>query len=223
MIPFEYILSLPKSLYVSFRLLPFKQAIKVPILVRYNCKLLNLQGLIKIDSGNVKIGMIQIGFGNVGIFDKKYERCILDIQGVLEICGKTIFGRGSRICIGNNGVLRIGTNFSNTAKMTLICFDKINIGNDVLVSWDTHVMDTDFHNTINLETGKISMINKPIIIGDRVWLGMRSVVLKGSNIPNGSIVAANSLVNKSYDIENCLLAGNPAEIRKMNVNLYREK
>ena len=84
-------------------------------------------------------------------------------------------------------------------------------------------MDTDFHNTINLETGKISMINKPIIIGDRVWLGMRSVVLKGSNIPNGSIVAANSLVNKSYDIENCLLAGNPAEIRKMNVNLYREK
>lgn len=45
-ISIEKILSLPKSLYVSFRLCPLKDAIKIPILVRCNCKLLNLSGLV---------------------------------------------------------------------------------------------------------------------------------------------------------------------------------
>ena len=40
----EYILSLPKSVYVSFRLFSLKDAVKVPVLVRYNCSLLSLKG-----------------------------------------------------------------------------------------------------------------------------------------------------------------------------------
>lgn len=42
----EYLLSLPKSYYVSFRLLPAKQAWKMPILVRYNTVLLRLTGTV---------------------------------------------------------------------------------------------------------------------------------------------------------------------------------
>ena len=47
----ERLLSIPKSLYVSYRLFPIKDAIKLPVLVRYNCSLLSLQGLVRVVRG----------------------------------------------------------------------------------------------------------------------------------------------------------------------------
>ena len=47
----EYVISLPKSIYVSFRLLPFKDAVRIPMFVRYNCSLLSLKGSVKIMGG----------------------------------------------------------------------------------------------------------------------------------------------------------------------------
>lgn len=41
---FEYIFSIPLSVYCNMRLLPFRQALKLPILVRYNTRLNSLRG-----------------------------------------------------------------------------------------------------------------------------------------------------------------------------------
>lgn len=47
----EYTFSLPKSLYVCLKLLPFYQAIKLPIIVRYNVKILSDSGSVCIVGG----------------------------------------------------------------------------------------------------------------------------------------------------------------------------
>lgn len=47
----ETLLSLPKSIYASLRLFPFREAVKLPIMVRYNTSILSLDGLIKVKSG----------------------------------------------------------------------------------------------------------------------------------------------------------------------------
>lgn len=100
----EKAISLPKSIYVSFRLFPFLQALKIPILCRYNVKCKSLKGnavVKKTDSPIVKTGMIEIGFGHVGVFDKRYSRSILEINGCIHIDGngKYHFGHGCRICV----------------------------------------------------------------------------------------------------------------------------
>lgn len=41
---FELIISLPKSFYTSWRLTSFKKAFLLPVMVRYNVKLLNTTG-----------------------------------------------------------------------------------------------------------------------------------------------------------------------------------
>lgn len=48
---FERILSIPKSLFVSLHYFPLKEALKLPIMVRYNCKLIKLSGCINIVNG----------------------------------------------------------------------------------------------------------------------------------------------------------------------------
>lgn len=82
----ESLLSLPKSIYVNLRLLPFKQAIRLPIKVRYNTILRSLSGKCII-SGEVKRGMFLVGFGGVTAFDEKYERTSIQVKGILELNG----------------------------------------------------------------------------------------------------------------------------------------
>lgn len=221
---FEKLISIPKSFWVSFHYFPFKEAIKLPILVRYNTRLLVVGGLIKINkSERVKTGILSIGFGTVGIFDKKYERSIWEVKGCIELNGKTVFGHGSRLSVGKNGILTIGSHFNNTAAMTVVCQKHITFGDNVITSWNTLVMDTDWHPIMNVETNEVYPVSKDIVIGNNVWLCTRSVVLKGSVIPDGCIVGANSLCSKKYTLDNSLIAGNPAEIRKKNVTIYRNQ
>ena len=47
----EFFLSFPKSFYVSLRLLGFKKAIKLPILVRYNTRIISLYGRMILSGG----------------------------------------------------------------------------------------------------------------------------------------------------------------------------
>jgi len=166
--------------------------------------------------------MIKIGFNRVGIYDIKYERSILQIDGTVKFKGCAVFGQGARICIMSRGNLLIGKQFLNSAAMTIICKKKIVIGDNVLTSWNTLVMDTDFHNVVDTSTGIVNNRAKEIFIGNNVWIGTRAVVLKGTRIQNGCVVGAMSLVSGKYNKSECLIAGNPAIIKKEHITKYNE-
>lgn len=140
--------------------------------------------------------------------------------GVVSINGNVFMGHGSKLSVGKDAMLTIGKGFVNTAEGTIICHKEITIGNDVLTSWNTTIMDADFHRTINLASGDLSITEKPVQIGNNVWIGMNSAVLKGIEIPEGCVVAANSVVAKSFKEQNCLVAGNPAIIKKHNITRF---
>lgn len=70
----EHILSIPKSFYVSSKYFPLKDAVMLPIMVRYNTVLLGLKGKIT-DFLGAKFAMLKVGFGNVGVFDS-YQRSL---------------------------------------------------------------------------------------------------------------------------------------------------
>lgn len=107
--------------------------------------------------------------------------------------------------------------------ITIVCKDAITFGDNVTTSWDVLVMDTDWHPVRNMKTDKIQEMTKPISIGSNVWLCTRCVVLKGSVIPNGCIIGANSLVSKHYEVSNAMIAGNPARIIKENVQFVNDR
>ena len=92
--------------------------------------------------------------------------------------------------------------------------DNITIGKNVLIGWDSCIMDSDMHTIINVLTKERLRRTSEVVIEDGVWIGTRSLILKGSKIPAGCIVGASSVVTKSFSTENAILAGNPARIVK---------
>ena len=77
-------------------------------------------------------------------------------------------------------------------------------------------MDTDWHKVISTTDYRILNSSKPINIGNHVWIGCRSLILKGVNIADNVIVAANSTISRSID-EEFVVVGNNG-VLKGNVN-----
>ena len=135
------------------------------------------------------------------------ERAMWQVSGRVRIGGNISLGQGTRISVGDSGELIIGDGFCVTARSSIICHEKIEIGKDVLFSWDSLVMDTDFHPINN------SSVSDSIHIADHVWLGCRCLVLKGSSIPEGSVLAAGTTITKKLPEANAIYGGVNKKVR----------
>lgn len=204
-----------KTFYFNFKYLPYKQAIKLPIYLSKNVFIRKMTGRIIIE-GEITRKMITIGYPCVSVFDEKYSRAIWHVTGEVIFKGGAKIGHGSKISVVGKGKLILGKNLVITAESTIICVKRVEFGDDCLLSWDILIMDTDLHKIKDVE-GKV--INKPkeILIGTKVWISCRNLILKGSVIPDHSIIAANSLVNKPLQGTHQVFAGNPVKAIKSQV------
>jgi acetyltransferase-like isoleucine patch superfamily enzyme len=208
------ILGLPKTILINFYYLPFKTALKLPILVSHRVWVMDMSGTLDIQQPH--FGTVQIGFGEVGIFDQHRSRSVLQIKGKLIFKGKARIGHGSKISV-NGGTLTFCDGVNITAQSSIVCKKEIYIGANCLISWDVLIMDTDSHAIFPKKGGALINPDKKVHIGDNVWIGCRCLILKGVTINNGNIIAAGSLVSKSIvDIES-IIAGSPATVKYTDV------
>ncbi|SDG37019.1 transferase hexapeptide (six repeat-containing protein) [Dyadobacter soli] len=166
------------------------------------------------------MGLIQIGYGKIGIFDEKRSRTIWEVSGTVVFNGTCNIGHGSKISVASTGSLSFGEDFFITAETSIVAQLNIEFGKNCLISWDTLIMDSDLHKIKN-EHGLEINAPQPVLIGDDVWIGCRCLVLKGAKIPNNSIIGASSLVSKALEKENALYAGSPCKLIKENVSWER--
>jgi acetyltransferase-like isoleucine patch superfamily enzyme len=204
-----------KTIYFNLKYFPFKVAIKLPVLIGRQVFLSRMNGRVIIN-GPITTGLIQIGYGKVGITDFKRSRAILEIDGDLIFNGRAFIMQGCKINVMQNAQLIIGDDFNMSVECVIIAQKRITIGNSSGISWESLVMDTDFHHIYD-EDGVEFNQPKEIIIGDKVWVGCKCTLLKGAEIPSGSIVAANSMVTKKLSGEKNIFGGNPIRTLKSNI------
>ena len=205
----EIILSIPQVVFFNFKHFPFCKAIKLPVWIHYNTSV-RCSGSVVLN-GNINTAMIRIGFHTVPGKDERDKTSVcVERDGVLEFQGTAHIGRGSRIYVDGKGRLKLGDNFAISASSTILCYKSIVMGNDILFSWDCLVMDSDTHSIYDESKKRINNDNE-ITVGDKVWIGCRCLILKGSKIPSNVIIGANSLVLGENFENNSIIVGNPAK------------
>ena len=161
--------------------------------------------------------------------DKKLkiiERVIINSKSKSQIkIGNNVTIVRAKIFAFNLGKIIIGK-YSYIGKNTQIdsCVE-VKIGNYCMISNNVLIQDHNSHPINKLDRRKqlIKLQDRPtnvyesatkkIIIGDDVWIGTDSTILKGVTIGNGSIIAARAVVTKNIP-PNSIVAGNPGKIVK---------
>ena len=207
------LLSLPKTLRFNLHYFPLKTALKLPVFVSHRTFLRELHGKIMLPE-KVNTAMIKIGFGDVGHYDRKRSRSIWQVSGTVAFGGKASIGHGSKLSVRGN--LTLGADFNMTAESTIVCAHQISFGNDCLLSWDILIMDTDEHPIINQDDIRTNP-DKPILVGNHVWIGCKCTLLKGTEIPNNTVVAAGTRLTSAFSGENQVIGGNPPAVLKSDV------
>lgn len=135
-----------------------------------------------------------------------------------EIKGQLFSFEGGKILIGNNVFMNYNSFIGSMEAVT--------IGNDVIIATNVRIFDNNNHPTSPTQREMMShndfygelwtwkyAEHKPVVIGDNVWIGEFSAILKGVTIGKGSIVASHSVVTKDVP-PYVIVAGNPARVVK---------
>lgn len=219
---FYAIRHLPKSIYFNFHYFPIKTAIKLPVLFLSSVKLVDTRGVVKL-KGPVSTGMVIIGGRGNALYEHASSGCVwANHGGICKFYGRNEFCKGFAVEIGRFASLEFEENTYFGPMVRMACFDQIVIGANSRIAWESIIMDTDFHSTINTETGKRSSLTKPIFIGKNNWIGIRSFVMKGTKTSAFCVFGANGTLNKDYSdsSEYSLFAGQPVKLLKNNI--YRD-
>ncbi|PTE07673.1 acyltransferase [Mesorhizobium helmanticense] len=108
-------------------------------------------------------------------------------------------------------------------KSHLVAASRITIGNDVLISWETTIVDHNSHSldwkqrahdVVDWNQGKKDWTGigiAPVTIEDNAFIGFGVIILKGVTIGRGAIVGAGSVVTRDV-APFTVVAGNPARL-----------
>jgi len=127
-------------------------------------------------------------------------------------------GLRASIRVGQDSVVRIGRNTSSTGQVTISAAEgaSVLIGEDVMFASGNQIRADDGHPIFDVRSGERVNPSKSISIGNHVWLALGAVVLGGSEIGDGSVIGASSVVTGRIP-NNVVAAGAPAKVRRRDV------
>jgi acetyltransferase-like isoleucine patch superfamily enzyme len=165
------------------------------------------------------------------IYKRKFHKIgkRLDVIGRPFIHGRGQIFAGTDLCLRclvfpieiyaqENAVIKIGNHVFINQGSTISAANSIEIGDYTIIGDQTTIYDTDWHgwDELPVKTAKVS-------IGKHVWIGAKSIILKGVSIGDNSIIGAGSIVTGDVE-KNTIVAGNPAKkIKVVTSPAIREK
>ena len=126
----------------------------------------------------------------------------VNMVGLSKRCSVYV-GEGAELVISDH---------SGFSGISIYCVTRIQIGKHLTCGGNVSIWDTDFHplDSVARRNHKTSEIKQgAVTIGDDVFIGAGSVIMKGVTIGNKAVIGAGSVVTKSIPGDE-VWAGNPA-------------
>ena len=125
-----------------------------------------------------------------------------------SISGLHIFivGDNNQILFGKG--VAVNASVAQPTVINAVGGKSVEIGDGALFSNNIEIHTSDYHGIYNAKGDRINS-DKNIKIGCYVWIGLRTIILKGTEIANGCVVGAGSVLSGKYVNENVIICGNP--------------
>lgn len=201
------------TLYLNFRSFPLRQAWRLPVFVYGWPRLYSLFGSMEC-VGKCKPGVVVLNKTIDGMPNNPGTDTAINNWGKIIFHGKCQIYTANKINVSKDGVLDLGADSKISHMCNITAHISVYIGNHVRIAHRSQILDSNFHFIADFNKGVVKRYNKPIRIGDYCWICNSSTITAGAIIPNKTIVASNSLVNKDMsDIpEESIIGGQPAKL-----------
>ena len=192
----------------------WRAVMRMPIRV-YGPMRLTLKGMIVLPS-EVSKNMIVIGSDHED-YTASSGKAELNIQGTWKLSGPLHIGPDSCIAVGKDALLQTGSGTYLGRDTQIHCYHHVGIGNGVFAG-EMYVCDSAIHQIVS--GGEEKPLYADVIIGDGVYLGFRTILLKGTVIPTGSVVGSGAVCTSDFSkggAEKLFICGNPAIVKAKDV------
>ncbi len=191
------------TLYFNLVFFPIRQAVRLPVFV-YGWPKLFAQSGQMVCAEHCRPGMVRLNLTIGGAPQYSAGHTELNIWGKVIFRGNCVIGSGCKLIVGDKGVLDMGDGVKIMNGCNCTAYSGIRIGAQ---SWIVHryqVLDTNFHYIADFKKSVVKRNASSILIGEYCWICSSTTVTGGAVIPDKTIVASNSLVNRD-------MSGIPAE------------
>ncbi|HHC72026.1 MAG TPA: acyltransferase [Thiotrichales bacterium] len=145
-------------------------------------------------------------------------RCFVSPRAEMDYSPRVTIGRGSNISAfckikATGGPLKLGARVSIGAGCFISCDGEgVEIGDFSMIGANSAIMDSNYRYTrLDVPIREQGITSRGVKIGSNVWIGVGCVILDGSEIGDGVIVAPNSVVSGRVR-DNAIVQGNPASV-----------
>ncbi len=192
-------LNLFKTIYFNCRVLPLREAVKLPIYIYGSVSLYWLQGKVIFEQTPIRRGMVKLG-RNTEFFNgvKGGAFILLGKNSRLIFEGACAIGNDYSLRVAADATLRLGAYTFFGSSVKLICVKGITIGQFTRIAYESQLVDSNFHYTYHLSSKTIHPKEQGIVVGAYNWIGNRTTLSKGAHTKPYTIVCSHSMLNRDY-------------------------
>ncbi len=134
----------------------------------------------------------------------------------LYIGKKLKMHNGAKIRVRKGGKLEVGKNFGMSNGCVVTAYEHIKIGDNVMLGPNVLIYDQDhdYRTTGGVEAMKFK--TAPITIGNNVWIGANTLILRGTTIGDNSVVGGGAVVKGTFPENNVIIQKRTTEVRQQH-------
>lgn len=163
--------------------------------------------MIKKTVNLLKRGMLRLRYGSririAGLPKSHFlPKLYVASAGSISVGDNLMAERDTSVESYSDGVIRLGNNVFLNANVKIVARKEILIGDNVMIAPNVCIYDHD-HN-LHGNDMRNEYVAEGIQIGNNVWIGANSVILRGTKIGDNSVIAAGTVVRGEVAPESML-------------------
>ena len=123
---------------------------------------------------------------------------------------------GAKIRVRKGGKLEIGKNFGMSNGCVVTAYDHIKIGDNVMLGPNVLIYDQDHDYQAEGGVAAMKFKTAPITIGNNVWIGANTLILRGTTIGDNTVVGGGTVVKGDFPANSVIIQKRTTEVRQQH-------